>query len=96
MVKGVVYANYSKEGETTDNVNRGDIDITDDDYPRAIMEYKEPFFEGYPDSTFRPNNTIIRAEMATVFARILGLEGQAYNGNKSFNDLDGHWAKNNI
>ncbi len=85
-----------KDGETTDVRNRGDIDITDNEYPMAIMEYKLPFFEGYPDDTFRPNNTIIRAEMATVFARILGLEGHEYTGNKSFSDLDGHWAKNNI
>ncbi len=91
-----LYANYAKDGETTDVRNRGDIDITDNEYPMAIMEYKLPFFEGYPDDTFRPNNTIIRAEMATVFARILGLEGHEYTGNKSFSDLDGHWAKNDI
>lgn len=48
---------------------------------------------GYPDNTFRPNNTITRAEFATVLVKAFGLE--AKNG-KVFSDTAAHWAKDSI
>ncbi len=92
----ILYANYKKAGETTELRRRNDIDINDVEYPLAIIQYQKPFFEGYPDDTFRPKNTITRAEMATVFARILDVDENALQGTVSFNDLEGHWAKDNI
>ncbi len=92
----ILYAKYKKAGETHDRSRRRDIDVNDDDYDNAILQYQKPFFKGYPDNTFRPQNTITRAEMATVFARILGIEENALRGTASFSDLDGHWAKDNI
>ncbi len=92
----ILYAMYKKVGESHDKSKRKDIDIDDKDYDKAIMNFKGAFFTGYPDNTFKPEGTITRAEMATVFARILGLENKAVTTNKKFSDIDGHWAKDNI
>ena len=48
---------------------------------------------GYPDATFRPNASITRAEFAAIATRF------DVNGDKtpaSFNDIAGHWAKDEI
>ncbi len=48
---------------------------------------------GYPDKTFRPDNTITRAEFATVLVKAFDLpDGQG----KVFNDTTTHWAKDYI
>lgn len=48
---------------------------------------------GYPDNTFRPDNTITRAEFATVLVKAFDLpDGQG----KVFNDTTTHWAKDYI
>ena len=47
------------------------------------------WFEGYPDSTFRPNQKISRAEAAKVFCKAMGLTPQSGN---SFVDTENHWA----
>ncbi len=92
----ILYAKYEKTGESHDKSNRKDIDIDDKDYDKAIIQYKDPFFNGYPDKTFKPDAAITRAEMATVFTAILGIKDKAVEGKVSFNDIDGHWAKDNI
>jgi hypothetical protein len=48
---------------------------------------------GYPDGTFRPDNTITRAEFATVLVKAFKLEARQ---GKSFSDTSSHWAKNAI
>ncbi len=48
---------------------------------------------GYPDSTFKPDQTISRAEFATVLVKAFKLE--AKNG-KVFKDTANHWAKDYI
>lgn len=48
---------------------------------------------GYPGSTFKPDNTITRAEFATVLVKAFKLE--AKNG-KVFKDTSNHWAKDAI
>lgn len=46
---------------------------------------------GYPDGTFRPENTITRAEFSAILAKALQLN--AATGYSSFNDVPaGHWA----
>ncbi len=48
---------------------------------------------GYPDGTFRPDNTITRAEFAVVLVKALGLELQT---GIVFSDTVNHWAKDYI
>jgi len=48
---------------------------------------------GYPDNTFRPDNSITRAEFATVLVKAFNLSG---GQGKVFEDTAGHWAKDYI
>lgn len=46
--------------------------------------------KGYGDGSFKPNQTITRAEMATMLSRLIpGAQGNA----ASFSDVAGHWAQ---
>ncbi len=94
----VLYARYVKEGDddTHDRTRRGDINVPDDDYDRAIIPYSQPYITGYPDNTFRADNTITRAEMATVFTKLLDLEDEPSPKTATFSDTQGHWAEDNI
>lgn len=50
------------------------------------------YINGYPDSTFKGNNNITRAEFVAIMARFLGGEGKA-----EFTDVpEGHWAKDYV
>jgi len=57
---------------------------------------------GYEDGTFRPDNTITRAEVVTVMNRVQKIDkstnvfGQNYNKLKVFGDIADHWARYNI
>jgi len=44
---------------------------------------------GYPDGCFRPNQTISRAEFATMIVKVLGLSS---SGTRTFTDTQGHWG----
>ncbi len=48
---------------------------------------------GYPDGSFKPDNTITRAEFAVVLAKAFKLETK--NG-KVFTDTENHWAQDYI
>lgn len=50
----------------------------------------EPYISGYDDGTFRPDNTITRAETAAIIKKLANTEEDA--GNVPFSDLKGHWA----
>ncbi len=92
------YARYQKEGDddTHDSSRRGDIDVPDKDYDKAIIPYSLRYISGYPDGTFRPANTITRAEMATIFTKLLELEYVEAQGPSPFSDTAGHWAEDYI
>ncbi|OEH92537.1 S-layer homology domain-containing protein [Bacillus solimangrovi] len=47
---------------------------------------------GFPDGTFRPNDTITRAQFSKILAGLMGVESNT----KSFSDVKGHWAEANI
>lgn len=51
------------------------------------------FVKGYEDGTFRPEDYITRAELATIASRFLDAAGE---GEITFNDIEGHWAEENI
>ncbi len=48
---------------------------------------------GYPDGTYRPGNTITRAEFSSVLWGALGLKEAK---GVSFPDIDGHWGQGRI
>ncbi len=48
---------------------------------------------GYPDGSFKPDNTISRAEFAAVLVKAFSLNQQ---GNITFQDTVNHWARNHI
>ncbi|MGM9592588.1 MAG: S-layer homology domain-containing protein [Oscillospiraceae bacterium] len=78
----------------------GDYDIT---YVNGVLEgvpklEKDVHFNyimGYKDGTIRPNNNITRAEVATIFFRLLTDESREYylKETNDFNDIpDTYWA----
>ncbi|MFC5452107.1 InlB B-repeat-containing protein [Paenibacillus aestuarii] len=59
-------------------------------------ETHESYLRGYPDGTFKPDNSITRAEMATILARLLG-KGKSTLPAKSYPDVtNAHWAHSSI
>lgn len=55
----------------------------------------KPIINGYEDGTFKPSGAITRAEFAKIMVSVLNYTnmGSAAHG---FNDIDEHWAKNEI
>ncbi len=49
--------------------------------------------KGYSDGSFKPDNTITRAEFATMLVKAFQLTTQ---GGKTFTDTAGHWARESI
>ena len=58
---------------------------------RALAE--KGWISGYPDNTFRPDQTITRAEFVCIVVYVLGLE---LSGEKTFVDTADHWAEDII
>lgn len=56
----------------------------------------EPYISGYDDGTFRPDNTITRAEATTIIAKLSGIdESKEYEN--TFNDVaEDAWHKNYV
>jgi hypothetical protein len=48
---------------------------------------------GYPGGSFKPDNTITRAEFATILIKAFNLEPRS---GKVFSDTSGHWAEHSI
>ena len=46
---------------------------------------------GYPDGTFKPDQTVTRAEFSAILCRALGITPSEKGSN--FSDLQGHWAE---
>ncbi len=70
------------------------LDVAEDEWYSDRIGYIESLgiINGYPDSTFRPNAPITRAEFATIAANFDNLKE---TGDVYFSDLpDSHWAKN--
>lgn len=59
-----------------------------------ITEFIEKgYVKGYPDGTFKPDDSITRSEFVVIFNNVFGLKK---GSNKVFNDTKGHWAKEAI
>ena len=71
------------------------------DVPEGYWSYEEiktlynmGVISGYPDNTFRPGQQVTRAEFATLLVKALDPQSATYN--RTFNDVQGHWAYDNI
>lgn len=53
------------------------------------------FMQGYEDKTFRPQNTVTRAEAAIMAYKLLGLDENSPRENE-LTDISGHWAEEAI
>ena len=71
-------------------------DISGTVYEEAVIKLEElDIIRGYPDGSFRPNNTITRAEVASLIIRAKGFDGSEMeeNSGSKFSDVDDvHWA----
>ncbi len=81
----------------------GFADVTSEHfyYDSIISAANAGIVNGYEDNTFRPDNTITRAEVVTVINRLLGLKVSdktvsVTNGYNIFSDSKNHWALYNI
>lgn len=48
---------------------------------------------GYPDGSFKPDQSITRAEFATILSKAYGLKS---TGDVNLNDINYHWAKTHV
>ncbi len=78
-VSVLAYIDYS-------DVSEEYVQVTDLLYELGIME-------GFDDGTFRPDDTLTRAEAAAIMVRLIGLEDDAEQGETAFCDVpESHWA----
>jgi len=73
-------------GGTGTGTDTGNGDTTP---PSVFSAYHEAYLVGFPDGTIRPNNTITRAEVATIFFRLLDDDYriQVWSQNNPFRDV---------
>lgn len=72
-------------------------DVDDNKWYAGSISYMEKsgLINGYRDGTFKPENSITRAEFATIVSKYLKLTN--VNGASSFNDVPSkHWAKHSV
>jgi hypothetical protein len=67
-------------------------DTAPDHWAQSAIQYasSKGLMTGYPDGSFKSEQTMTRAEMAVVATRWLVLQGDPVT---SFNDVEGHWAE---
>lgn len=69
-------------------------DVQGTKYENAVnMLIDMNILNGYGDNTYRPDNTISRAEMATIIVRTMATTSYEELMPIPFNDLEGHWAE---
>lgn len=75
-------------------------DVKSDDwfYQHVVSAYASGYISGYPDGTFRPNESISRQEAAVIIARFLNLRASSQEALKVFNDFESipAWASESI
>ena len=87
------------EKVSTLEVETNFVDVPRDHWAYDTINYARimGWISGYEDGTFKPNNSITRAEAVTIINRMLLRIGDIdkINSDKSlnvFNDIDDHWA----
>ncbi|WP_343858403.1 S-layer homology domain-containing protein [Fulvivirga kasyanovii] len=61
---------------------------------RALID--KGYLNGYPDGTFRPDQSLTRAEFATMIVATLDPAIKPEYQDRNFSDISTHWAKTNI
>lgn len=76
--------------------NFADVD-SKNKYSTAIgYGVSQNIIAGYEDGTFRPDNSITRAEVVTMVNRLLGRIPNGQPGTNNFSDISDHWANSQI
>jgi hypothetical protein len=94
----VIFANLLEADKNTQPKNNiSYTDLPNDHWATWAVKYVSDIglFSGYPDGTFKPNNSITRAEFSTVVFKFMELEEPLQVKNK-FDDCAGHWAQKYI
>jgi len=68
-----------------------DVSTTHDNKTAIDYLHKEEIIGGYPDGTFRPNNTINRAEMMKLLVEGLGMTPDGNTYRNCFTDVGSEW-----
>lgn len=70
-------------------------DVEDDRWSNIAISSmaKGGYLYGYSDGTFNPTGDITRGELAAIVSRFVG---SLIEGERSFNDIGGHWAEESI
>ena len=86
----------NQNNNTSDNKTSYPTDI-DGHWAKSNIEYvyDHSLMNGYPEGIFAPENSITRAEFATVMSKFMELGEDSAAADK-FSDVDGHWAKGYI
>ena len=84
------------------DVSFSDVDSSCELFDYIMIAGESGLVGGYTDGTFRPDNTLTRAEAVSIINRALGISadsnifGQNYSRLNRFTDIQGHWARYNI
>jgi hypothetical protein len=81
----------------TDTVKLIVFDVTEDEEtPEGSINFLFPYISGYDGNFFRPDQSITRAEVAAMMAKVLNLN-TLFAGEPEFNDVgETHWAFGSI
>ena len=97
----VELAYFASSLEVTSGVTFKDVDKSNKYYDAIIAAAATGLVNGYEDSTFRPDNTITRAEVVTVINRLIGTVANNKTVSRDhlktvFSDIAGHWGEYQI
>ncbi len=77
-----------------DIYENGFSDVTSGDWFEGVVSFcsENGYISGYEDGSFRPQNTITRAEFAAIVCRMFGFESMEQTDH--YSDISSHWARN--
>ncbi|BBH18875.1 hypothetical protein Back11_02200 [Paenibacillus baekrokdamisoli] len=82
-----------EEANSAPAVTFNDVPVNAPNAKAIELATKLEIIKGYKDGSFHANDTVTRAEFATMLVRALGLTSE---GDSSFKDTKGHWAADAI
>ena len=88
--------NHNKPSKKDETDLEDELIIEEPLTPLGAIEYYEPYIKGFPDGSFKPSKSVTRAEVATMFARILSLDTKDTNNCKYVDVSSDYWAKKYI